>query len=957
MPAPVISDAVLNRLRGMGDPAADRVVASLTARGQLPAVNKLLRRWVYNDQPLPSGLPAELVSFIDQARQLPPWADTARISAAAKFGQAHMQDLALAYSMGVSTTAMTFPILASVFDPNVGILLDFQKRLIGSLKLISGVYDPDAFGPHGQIIPDLVKVRLMHAAVRDYLDASRWDTARWGVAISQEAGLVETWLYGVFAQLVMRAFGVQIPPDVAADFLHTWRVEGVMLGVPAAAMPSDMPTATALFYQLEARDQGASPQGRFLLNSFIDQASTYLSGPGGVDISPILISVIRCVLGTRAADMLAVPKSGWDDEVASALQNLQATTTGNGSPLSWFAQVISDLLGENVQMVEVKGQPVYLDIPSYRMPRLASRTAQGGRAVALPDVDLKPAVVTPGLASAALASPALSRAVKLAEWVGDGREITDSGVLRPAVAEQACKDLGIDRPDLTRKLRSAQDVPGLVIDWNVARLGGLITLHQKRARGMAPDGPGAVLDAWLRAVSVVFGLPDESCGECLTALAAIAQAENCTIRVAHVLEAVFQDLPAAEPCPDCGGSHAEPDAVEAAQHVASSLEDLMFFGAATLEGSGDANSVLTLTPLGRMLADSVFAQLAPAPEDSAIAVAAMLADLSGPTAFRYAAAWLAARTPAEAVTELLDAAQSATPRQRLSAIDLAAEVGPQAAPVWRERAQAPGYGAQIRSWLTAWGEEVPNFPRDDAWLMADELSAVYEVIPPDVTVTRIRKELHDADRGYTADLLTSLGESGHPDAPRLIELVRTATNPRRPAAEAPSVPLNNMARPLQLMITLREVDDPPVWRRVVVSGSTPLEDLHYIIQAAMGWENDHPHAFYAGRRELAGATPLRDVLPKRGSSCQYLYDFGDDWTHDIKSEGLFHNDKRVTLPACLDGSGACPPEDSGDFDPSAFSLDEANARLAGPSPDETAGPPAVTIVRAQPRTKKPKSKR
>jgi hypothetical protein len=370
MPAPtVINPAVLDQMRGIGDPAADRVVALLTARGQLPAVNTLLRQWVYNDQPLPSGLPGELVSFIDQARQLPPWADMAKITAAAQFGQAHMPELALAYSMGVSTTALTFPILASVFDPNVGILLDFQKRLLGSLKLISGVYDPDAFGPHGQIIPDLVKVRLMHAAVRDYLDASRWDTARWGVAISQEASLLETWLYGVFAQLVMQEFGVQIPPDVAADFLHTWRVEGAMLGVPAAAMPEDLPTATALFYQLVARDQGASPQGRFLLNSFIDQASRYMSGPGGVDISPILISVIRCVLGTRAADMLAVPKSLWDAEVDPALHNLQASAADTGGPLSWFAQVINDLLGENVQMVEVKGEPVYLDIPLYRMPR------------------------------------------------------------------------------------------------------------------------------------------------------------------------------------------------------------------------------------------------------------------------------------------------------------------------------------------------------------------------------------------------------------------------------------------------------------------------------------------------------------------------------------------------------------------------------------------------------------
>jgi hypothetical protein len=162
------------------------------------------------------------------------------------------------------------------------------------------------------------------------------------------------------------------------------------------------------------------------------------------------------------------------------------------------------------------------------------------------------------------------------------------------------------------------------------------------------------------------------------------------------------------------------------------------------------------------------------------------------------------------------------------------------------------------------------------------------------------------------------------------------------------------------------------------------------LQDAMGWENGHMYAVYSGRRELAKATPLRDVLPRSGSHFQYVYDFGDDWTHDIKSEGFYQNDKRVTLPTCLDGSGACPPEDCGgaygyrhlkealanpghdhhyerldwlgldsaaDFDPSVFSVDEANARLSRPVLDDTADAPVITIVRAQPRTKKPKAKR
>jgi hypothetical protein len=42
----------------------------------------------------------------------------------------------------------------------------------------------------------------------------------------------------------------------------------------------------------------------------------------------------------------------------------------------------------------------------------------------------------------------------------------------------------------------------------------------------------------------------------------------------------------------------------------------------------------------------------------------------------------------------------------------------------------------------------------------------------------------------------------------------------------------------QLKITLDGIR-PPIWRRILVSGETTLDQLHDIIQIAMGWEDDH----------------------------------------------------------------------------------------------------------------------
>ncbi len=624
-------------------------------------------------------------------------------------------------------------------------------------------------------------------------------------------------------------------------------------------------------------------------------------------------------------------------------------------------------------------------------------------------------MITAELAAAALACQPFSQALRLAEWVGDGKKITTSGVLRPAEAVQACAALGIDLPSGKRKVRSALDVPELAAAWDVAQDAGLITVNAKQASGLGirdlTEDPAAVLRAWLRAVSVPLELPDDPCDVCLTVLAMIGQADNGTVELVELLNAlypVFHEPPTEFQCRDCGQVHSQADYdeddEETGKHIAIALTGFRAFGAVDFTGDGDG--MLTVTPLGRMLADTVYAALAPAVEDSPAAVVERLAPLPAEAMVLYARDWLAARTPVDAARGLIEAAGSATPLLRVAAFDLASGIGPQALPAWLEHAETPGYGAYVRYWLAEQGEDVPVFPRDDAWMKAEEMSMLIERTPPEFASLALQTAMMQAGPDYSAELVKVLRASGHPDAPRLLEMAGSTGRAGRPGREniqpTPKAPDN--VKPLQLMITLRWVDDPPVWRRVAVPGSITLGALHDIIQSAMGWENDHMHAFFDGRIELSDRTLLRDVLPRRRSSIQYNYDFGDDWIHEIKSEGFYHNGTGTPLPFILDGSGACPPEDCGgpyrydylkseiltdpdheehddmldwlgidsaeDFDPAEFSAEEANARLAWlcpssvlaslPAPDPFSDDhdgPSAKVIRLQPRTKKPKSKR
>ena len=157
--------------------------------------------------------------------------------------------------------------------------------------------------------------------------------------------------------------------------------------------------------------------------------------------------------------------------------------------------------------------------------------------------------------------------------------------------------------------------------------------------------------------------------------------------------------------------------------------------------------------------------------------------------------------------------------------------------------------------------------------------------------------------------------------------------------------LRGMAEPgdpvLQVRITLRDVDDPPVWRQVLIPAAYPLSRVHRVIQAAMGWDNSHMHAFQIGKisygpdpdGELGNADEtkarLADVARVR-TRIGYEYDFGDGWEHDLIVEARLVAEGGKTYPACIAGEGACPPEDSG----GAYGFADLKEILAGPPSDE-----------------------
>ena len=120
---------------------------------------------------------------------------------------------------------------------------------------------------------------------------------------------------------------------------------------------------------------------------------------------------------------------------------------------------------------------------------------------------------------------------------------------------------------------------------------------------------------------------------------------------------------------------------------------------------------------------------------------------------------------------------------------------------------------------------------------------------------------------------------------------------------------------------------PPIWRRVQVPGNLTLEQLHRVIQVCMGWNDLHLHQFLidrtcyslpyeddlwqTSRPKNEAKYTLQDLEKKIQLQFQYIYDFGDDWIHQIIVEKILPPEEGKPSPLLITGRRACPPEDVG----------------------------------------------
>jgi hypothetical protein len=122
-----------------------------------------------------------------------------------------------------------------------------------------------------------------------------------------------------------------------------------------------------------------------------------------------------------------------------------------------------------------------------------------------------------------------------------------------------------------------------------------------------------------------------------------------------------------------------------------------------------------------------------------------------------------------------------------------------------------------------------------------------------------------------------------------------------------------------------EIDEvtPRVVRCIEVPVDIRLDDLHFVLQIAIGWQNGHPFEFRVGDRIWglrdrdietaplpAEAATLADILA-HGGTFKYDYVLGEDWEHTVTLLARGSAQTGVCYPQLVRAEGRCPPADIG----------------------------------------------
>lgn len=298
-----------------GDPLADAVVESL-AHLPTPVRQAMVDRALDEGIAAVPGAPDALRALFAQVDRVPFWVDAARVE---RGGAAFLRSGLLggmvlgAYSLvaGYCSPAGNKPL---AFSGRLS--QDAPRRLAETGRFVQAVSSPGGMRRAGDGFKATVKVRLVHAAVRQMLRRSpRWNTPAWGIPINQYDMSGTTLLFSYIVLDGLDKMGFRMTPEERQDFMHLWRYAGYLIGVDDELRCATEPEAVALWDLLSTTQAPPDDDSRALAHALLDSGVNAAASPEervrAERARVVGYALSRHLLGEQYADWLGYPKTPW----------------------------------------------------------------------------------------------------------------------------------------------------------------------------------------------------------------------------------------------------------------------------------------------------------------------------------------------------------------------------------------------------------------------------------------------------------------------------------------------------------------------------------------------------------------------------------------------------------------------------------------------------------------------
>jgi hypothetical protein len=297
------SQETLDGFRLQGDALADAAVTSYFPSGKTE-LQSILDTFRTNSSELPPSITPEFKLLYHDVFKPFSNSEAVRMVEGQEFFAKNASDIMLLLGFLSLPYCYAAAKGAEVLGRSNRIIAEPGKRLLETAEFVFDITEPNAFDPKGRGFVSILKVRLIHAVIRWYINQSgNWDKEYFGVPVNQEDMAGTNLSFSVIPVRGLRKLGIIVLPKESDAYIQFWNLIGARLGLHTDLLPENNKECYLLEKRIRERHFESSEIGRELTQSLLKYFETVtINSP----LEGKSKSFIQFLLGDKVSNILGI---------------------------------------------------------------------------------------------------------------------------------------------------------------------------------------------------------------------------------------------------------------------------------------------------------------------------------------------------------------------------------------------------------------------------------------------------------------------------------------------------------------------------------------------------------------------------------------------------------------------------------------------------------------------------